>query len=493
MTMRLSDIVARIDGARLRGDDCDVRDVVHRHDEVTPDVMFAAVSGAQHDGHDYVAEAIKRGASAVVTDRPIDAQISQLLVQDVRRDMGPIAALVHANPSGDLVLFGVTGTNGKTTVTAFLEAACAANGWGTGVIGTVATRIHGDAVPGVRTTPEATDLQRLFRLMHTRGVDAVAMEVSSHGLELYRVDGTTFATVMFTNLSQDHLDFHGSMERYYRAKRRLFTPEFSRQGVVFVDDEWTQRLRHETQIPVVTVGFDDAAVDVRCRITGASTGELVGSLPTGERLNIHLTVPIPGRHNLANAALAVVAATLNGVPPNVACDGIAHAPGVPGRLEPVRLGSQIRGYVDFAHTPEAIRAVIAAGRALLEDRGRLILVIGCGGERDQQKRGPMGAAATLADLAVLTSDNPRSETPQSILDAVHQGASMAVENGAACQVLVELDRAHAIRRAVELAEPNDIIIVAGKGHETTQIFADRTVAFDDRKVLKDAYTSQKGC
>jgi len=492
MTMRLSDIVARVDGASLHGDDCAVRDVVHRHDEVTPGVMFAAITGAQHDGHDFVVEAIKRGASAVLTDRPLDTGIPQLVVRDVRQQMGIVASHVHANPSGDLVLFGVTGTNGKTTVTAFLEAACAAHGWGTGVIGTVATRIHGDSEPGVRTTPEATDLQRLFRLMHTRGVDAVAMEVSSHGLELNRVDGTTFATVLFTNLSQDHLDFHGSMEAYYQAKRRLFTQGFARHGVVFVDDQWTKRLVHEAEIPVVRVGFAGEEADVTCQVTGASTAELAGILPNGVTINEYVTVPIPGRHNLANAALAVVAVTLNGVSPKIACDGIAHAPGVPGRLEPVELGDHVRAYVDFAHTPEAIRAVIAAGRSLLEADGRLILVVGCGGERDQAKRGPMGSAATLADMAILTSDNPRSEDPQAILDAIHAGATAAVLNGAACDVHVEVDRRTAIERAVVKANPHDVIIVAGKGHETTQIFADRTVAFDDREVIKDAYASRKG-
>lgn len=492
MTMRLSDIVARVSGASLHGDDCAIVDVVHRHDEVTPGVMFAAVTGAQHDGHDFLQEAILRGAAAVLTDRPLDTPIPQLVVGDVRQQMGIIASHVHANPSGDLVLFGVTGTNGKTTVTAFLEAACAANGWGTGVIGTVATRIHGDSEPGVRTTPEAPDLQRLFRLMFTRGVDAVAMEVSSHGLTLNRVDGTTFATVLFTNLSQDHLDFHGSMEAYYQAKRRLFTEKFARHGVIFVDDQWTKRLVHEAEIPVVRVGFFGEDVDVSCQVTGASTAHLAGILPNGDILDEHVTVPIPGRHNLANAALAVVAAALNGVPADVACDGIAHAPGVPGRLEPVALENNVRAYVDFAHTPEAIRAVIAAGRSLLENDGRLILVVGCGGERDQAKRGPMGLAATLADIAILTSDNPRSEDPQAILDAIHAGASAAVLDGAVCDVHVEVDRRTAISRAVEAAKPNDIIIVAGKGHETTQIFADRTVAFDDREVIKDADASRKG-
>ncbi|MEX2532772.1 MAG: UDP-N-acetylmuramoyl-L-alanyl-D-glutamate--2,6-diaminopimelate ligase [Nitriliruptoraceae bacterium] len=492
MTMRLSDIVARVSDASLRGGDCTVHDVVHRHDEVTPGVMFAAVTGAQHDGHDFVQEAIARGAAAILTDRPLDAPIPQLMVRDVRQQMGIIASHVHANPSGDLILFGVTGTNGKTTVTAFLEAACAANGWGTGVIGTVATRIHGDSEPGVRTTPEATDLQRLFRLMYTRGVDAVAMEVSSHGLALNRVDGTTFATVLFTNLSQDHLDFHGSMEAYYQAKRRLFSEKFARHGVVFVDDQWTKRLVHDAEIPVVRVGFSGEDVDVSCQITGTSTAHLVGTLPNGDILDEHVTVSIPGRHNLANAALAVVAVVLNGVPADVACDGIAHAPGVPGRLELVALENNVRAYVDFAHTPEAIRAVIAAGRSLLEKNGRLILVVGCGGERDQAKRGLMGLAATLADIAILTSDNPRSEDPQAILDAIHAGAIAAVFEGAVCDVHVEVDRRTAISRAVEMAKPNDIIIVAGKGHETTQIFADRTVAFDDREVIKDADASLKG-
>ncbi len=495
MTMRLSDIVARVDGADLRGGDCPVTDVVHRHDDVHAGVLFAAVRGANHDGHDYVADAVSRGAVAALVSQPVAVSVPQIVVDDVRATMGLIASFVHGEPSRDLCVFGVTGTNGKTTVTAFLEAACAAHGLGTGVIGTVTTRILGDAQPGVRTTPEATDLQRLFAVMHNRGVDAVAMEVSSHGLDLRRVDGTTFRTVLFTNLSQDHLDYHGSMDAYFAAKARLFTPGFASNGVIFCDDPWAQKLAANAPIAVVTVGFDDADAgpfDVQVSMTSLTKVTLSGTLLDGENLTATLTVPLPGRHNLANGALAVVAAALNGVPPHVACDGIAHAPGVPGRFEAVPLGDGMRGYVDFAHTPDAVRAVIDAARGLVTGDGRVILVVGCGGERDKGKRGPMGRAATGADVAVLTSDNPRSENPQAILDAIHAGAKAALAYGARCDVVVEVDRALAIGHAVRIAQPGDVIIVAGKGHEATQIFKTGSVPFDDRDVLKDAYASVKG-
>lgn len=489
--MRLSDIVAQVGNARLIGDDAEVNDVVHRHDEVLPGTMFAAIAGQRHDGHDFIADAVTAGAAAVLVQQATALPIPQLVVPNVRHTLGLVASLVHAQPSRKLSVVGVTGTNGKTTVSAFLEAAFAAHGVGTGVIGTVATRILGESQDATHTTPESTDLQRLFQRMYDRGVDAVAMEVSSHGLDLRRVDGTHFTTAVFTNLSQDHLDYHGDMDRYFAAKQRLFTAGFSDHGVVFVGDEWAARLVREATIPLVTVGFA-GDVDITVQPTGPQTAELVGAFPDGEPVARTLTVPIPGRHNLANGALAAVAARSNGVPIGVACAGIAHAPGVPGRLEPVQLGAGIRAFVDFAHTPDAVQAVIAAGRGLVAAHGRVIVVVGCGGERDQAKRGPMGAAATTADIAILTSDNPRSEDPHIILSAVAAGSEAAVNAGASCTLHTEVDRRRAIERAVVAARDGDVIIVAGKGHERTQMFADHSIPFDDREVLRNAYRTVKG-
>lgn len=491
MTMRLSDIVASLPDARLTGVDTDVAGISHRSRDVGPGDVFAAIAGANHDGHDFVGEAVQNGAVAVLATRDTGHDVPHVIVSDVRTQLGEVASVIYGRPSENMAVFGVTGTNGKTTVTSFIEGACAANGMGTGVIGTVATRIHGESEPGVRTTPEATELQHLLATMYRRGVDAVAMEVSSHGLDLRRVDGTRFACVVFTNLSQDHLDYHRSMDAYFAAKQRLFTPDFASQGVVFVGDSWAQQLADTSPIPVVTVGFD-GPVDVTVAVRGPAQARLLGTISHVGEIDETLRVPIPGAHNLANGAVAAVAAACSGIPMRTALDGIASSPGVSGRFEPVMLPDGPRAYVDFAHTPDAVRAVVAAAKALCTDAGRVILVVGCGGDRDPEKRGPMGAAATTADVAVLTSDNPRSEDPEAILAAIARGAEQAVQNGETCTIHLDVDRRSAIAYAVSQANPNDVIVIAGKGHETTQIFADRTVVFDDRHVLRDAYNTFKG-
>lgn len=491
MTVRLTDIVASLPGARLVGADTDVSDLVHHHDKVTEGSMFAAIAGSQHDGHAFIGDAAMRGARAVLATSATAHPLPHVVVPDVRAVLGDVASLIHDGPSQKMAVFGITGTNGKTTVASFIEAACAANGMGTGVIGTVATRIHGESQPGVHTTPEATDLQRILATMYRRGVDAVAMEVSSHGLDLKRVDGTRFACVVFTNLSQDHLDYHHSMETYFAAKQRLFTPQFAPVGVVFVNDAWASKLASQSPIPVVTVGFD-GQVDLTLTVTGATEGRLRGNLTGVGPVEETVNVPIPGAHNLANAAVAAVATALHGVPLPIALAGIRVSQGVAGRLEHVDLPSGPRAFVDFAHTPDAVRAVLSTAHTLCGGVGRVILVVGCGGDRDAAKRGPMGATATDADVAILTSDNPRSEDPMAILNTVVDGARQAVANGARCEIAVEVDRRTAITRALELAQPDDVIVVAGKGHETTQIFAHHTIEFDDRQVLREVYDELRG-
>lgn len=495
MTATLAEVAAALTGAgRAAGVPLDrVRlvDATHDSRQVRPGWLFCAVPGARTDGHDHAAAAVADGAAALLVERELDLAVPQLVVPSVRVAMGPAAAVIHGHPSRDLTVVGTTGTNGKTTVSYLLEGAFAAAGQGTGVIGTVETRVLGERLPGVRTTPEGTDLQRLLRHLHDRGVDAVAAEVSSHGLDLHRVDGTRFAVAMYTNLSQDHLDWHGTMERYLAAKARLFTRALADRGVVFLDGPWAERLLERSEIETVTVGWARAQPGVQrsadVQLTDVSSGVAGGSarlrgLPGGD---VTVSTVLPGAFNLANAAVAVVGAVRTGVAPGVAAAGVAAAPGAPGRLERVTAVAGPAVFVDYAHTPDAITAVLDTLRAALPAGGRLTIVVGCGGDRDRDKRTPMGAAAAAADVAVLTSDNPRSEEPEAILVPVVDGARGAIADGAPAELHVVPDRREAIVLALSQAGEDDIVLLAGKGHETVQEYADRTVPFDDRLVAAE--------
>jgi UDP-N-acetylmuramoyl-L-alanyl-D-glutamate--2,6-diaminopimelate ligase len=483
VTATLFAVAAELRRSERHGSDVALDDATHDSRQVGPGWLFCAVPGSRVDGHDHAATAVEQGASALLVERWLDLPVPQIRVPSVRAAMGPAASVVHGQPSHELTVVGTTGTNGKTTTSYLLEGAFAAAGLGTGVIGTVETRIHGGRLPGERTTPEGTDLQRLLRTMATRGVDAVAMEVSSHGLDLRRVDGTRFEVAVYTNLSQDHLDWHGSMEAYLAAKARLFTPALARQGVVNLDGPWARRLLELAEVPVVTLGRDEDAdvriVDEVSRVDGGRA-----TLVFDDR-QLVVSTTMPGRFNLTNAATAVVAAVAAGVPDEAAVAGVAASPGAPGRFDRVDVGQPFTVLVDYAHTPDAVAHVIATVRSLLGHEGRAILVLGCGGDRDRQKRGPMGAAAADAHVAVLTSDNPRSEDPLAILDVMASGAYEAVATGAPADVIVEPDRRRAIAAALELARPGDAVVIAGKGHETGQELADRTIPFDDREVARD--------
>lgn len=479
MSATLGEVAAALRRSERHGADVEVTDAAHDSRQVGPGTLFCAIPGARADGHDHAPTAVARGAAALLVERWLDLPVPQLKVPSVRAAVGPAAAAVHGHPSDELTVVGITGTNGKTTTAYLVEAAFAATGIGVGVIGTVETRIHGETQPGVRTTPEGTDLQRLLRRMHTRGVDAVAMEVSSHGLDLRRVDGTRFAVAVYTNLSQDHLDWHGSMEAYLAAKARLFLPTFAPRGVVFLDGPWARRLLDLVRIPVTTVGTD-ADADVRLVDVALSVDGGRGTLVWDDD-RIALRTRLPGRFNLENAASAFVAAVTAEVPAPTAAAGIAACPGAPGRLERVERGQPFTVLVDYAHTPQAVAQVVTTLRSI-GSGGRVLVVLGAGGDRDRGKRGAMGAAAASADVAVLTSDNPRSEDPERILAAVAAGAREAVAAGAPAELVVELDRQRAIAAALDAARTGDMVVIAGKGHETGQELADRTLPFDDRVV-----------
>jgi UDP-N-acetylmuramoyl-L-alanyl-D-glutamate--2,6-diaminopimelate ligase len=484
---RIAGLVQRLPDARLHGDgEVLVSGITHDSRDVRPGDVYVARAGLKTHGIEHVAEALEAGARAVLTDaasttRALDAGAAAVVeVPDPQAQAGPAAAWVYGDPARDLVIVGITGTNGKTTTAYLVDAGLRAAGRRTGLIGTIETRVGDEVLASVRTTPESTDLQALFAVMRERDVTAVAMEVSSHALALGRVAGTSYAVAVFTNLSQDHLDFHADMEDYFRAKASLFTPELARRGVVCVDDEWGRRLAAEARIPVTTLG-EPPADWVRTRESVLSTGgraELTDP-DGGEHI---VDVSLPGRFNLRNAAAAYVALIEAGVAPDDARAGLRALEAVPGRMERVDAGQPFLAIVDYAHTPEAVTTLLVEARALAADAGRVLVVLGCGGDRDRGKRPLMGAAAsTHADVAVLTNDNPRSEDPAQILEAMAAGA----QSGTA-EVVVLPDRREAIGLAVERARAGDVVVVAGKGHEQGQEYDGRTLPFDDRLVLREA-------
>ncbi|MEU9414110.1 UDP-N-acetylmuramoyl-L-alanyl-D-glutamate--2,6-diaminopimelate ligase [Streptomyces sp. NPDC051000] len=464
--------------------------ITHDSRAVRPGDLYAALPGAKAHGADFAAQAAALGAAAVLTDpagaeRAAATGLPVLAVADPRARMGELAAAIYGRPGEALLQLGITGTSGKTTTAYLVEGGLRAAGRATGLVGTVEMRIGDERIKSERTTPEATDLQALFAVMRERGVEAVAMEVSSHALVLGRVDGCVFDVAVFNNLSPEHMEFHSDMEDYFQAKAQLFTERRARLGVVNADDEYGRRLAKEATIPIVTFSATgDPAADWRAEdvVLGAADSTLTLVGPDGQR--VRATAPLPGPFNVANTVAAIVTLAAAGLDPQTAADGVAAVPGVPGRLERVDAGQPFLAVVDYAHKTDAVESVLRALREVTE--GRLHIVLGCGGDRDTTKRAPMGAAAArFADVAVLTSDNPRSEDPLAILAAMFEGAVSVppAERGA---VLVDADRAAAIAAAVARARPGDTLLVAGKGHEQGQDTAGVVRPFDDREVLRAA-------
>ena len=477
-------LVDVIPESRVHGDGAAlVRGITHDSRHVVPGDVYLARAGEHTHGIAHVDEAVRAGAVAVLTDRAsvargVDAGVSAVVeVDDPRPVAGVAAAWVYDNPTDSMRVLGITGTNGKTTTAYLAEAGLQAAGHVTGLVGTVETRVGDLALPSVRTTPEATDLQGLFALMREHGADAVAMEVSSHALALDRIVGTRFAVAAFTNLSQDHLDFHRDLEDYFAAKAQLFRAALADSAVVLVEDDWGRRLAASVDIPLTTIGSADA--DWTILPLEREALRLRG--PDGAEHRIE--VGLPGAFNLRNAALAYVALLELGVPAEAARDGIAAVRAVPGRMERIVAGQPFTVLVDYAHTPDAVRLLLTEARDLAGDGGRVVVVLGCGGDRDRDKRPQMGAAAAEgADVAVLTSDNPRSEDPGTILEAMLAG----VGPGARATVVVDADRHSAIDQSIGLARDGDVVVIAGKGHEQGQEFAGETIPFDDRSVVRQA-------
>jgi UDP-N-acetylmuramoyl-L-alanyl-D-glutamate--2,6-diaminopimelate ligase len=450
---------------------------------VTPGALFFCVPGFRTDGHDFAPDAVARGAAALVCERPLGLGVPELVVDDVRAAMGPAAARFYGNPTARLQLVGITGTNGKTTTAFLVRHLFEQAGRRCGLLGTVKRVVAGVEEEVERTTPEAIDLQHTFRRMLDGGDVACAMEVSSHALELGRVAGITFACRVFTNLTQDHLDFHETMEAYFLAKRRLFAPLAEAAGsaggaptssgglaVVNVDDDYGRRLAAE--IDCVTFAIEGEA-DYRARDIEF---DLMGSRFSCETPDgpIRIESPLPGLFNVQNVLGAVAAVRQLGVE-EISLDGFGR---VPGRFEPVDEGQDFGVLVDYAHTPDSLENVLRAAREVT--RGRLHAVFGAGGDRDRGKRQLMGdAARRLADRVLVTSDNPRSEPPEAIIDEIMQGAGPDAER--------EVDRRRAIALAIDSAAPGDVVVIAGKGHEQGQEFEDgRKEPFDDLDVARAA-------
>ncbi|MEO0495506.1 MAG: UDP-N-acetylmuramoyl-L-alanyl-D-glutamate--2,6-diaminopimelate ligase [Actinomycetota bacterium] len=435
----------------------DVVDVEHDSRRVTAGTLFACVPGATTDGHDHAPAAVEAGAIALLVERRLDLRVPQVVVPSVRAAMGPAAAAVHGHPSGRIPVIGVTGTNGKTTTVRLIGDLLEQLGRSATEIGTLT---------GVRTTPEAPELQRVLADAHRQGHAAVAMEVSSHALDLHRVDGTRFAVGVFTNLGVDHLDFHGDLASYEAAKARLFTSELTDLGIVSTDTEAGERIAAAAEIPIVPV-------DTTAR-EAAATG------PTGSRFRWRghdVSLPLAGPFNVTNAVLAAEAVAALGHAEADVADALGRVRGVPGRFETVDAGQVFTVIVDYAHTPDGLEAVLGAAREIT-DRA-LIVVFGAGGDRDQGKRPQMGEVARrLADRVVVTSDNPRGEDPQAIIGAIVSGMDADPE-------LVEADRRRAIRHAIAGAREGDVVLIAGKGHETTQTIGDEVLEFDDRVVAHE--------
>jgi UDP-N-acetylmuramoyl-L-alanyl-D-glutamate--2,6-diaminopimelate ligase len=452
--------------------DVEITSLAYDSRRVTAGTLFFAVPGFNFDGHTFAPEAVARGAAALVVERPLGLGVPEVVVESVRSTMGPAAARFHEDPSGELAVVAVTGTNGKTTTTFMVRAMLEGSGSPCGLIGTIKVVVGGIERPGGRTTPEAIDLQSELRAMVDAGDRACAVEASSHGLALERCEAMRSRVAIFTNLARDHFDFHDSMEDYFQAKRRLFATDPD-VAVVNVDDEHGRRLADELPHPVTYAA--DAPADYRVEVleSGLAGSRFRVDTPDGP---VELRCALPGRHNAANATAALAAARALGVDDATAAGALAALEAVPGRLEPVRRGQDFEVLIDYSHTPDSLRRALETSRALAGS-GRVLCVFGCGGNRDRGKRSRMGAIASeLADHVIVTSDNPRWEDPVAIIRDVLEGAG---------DVDWMVDRRDAIARVLGLAGPGDLVLIAGKGHELYQEVGGRRLPFDDAATARE--------
>jgi UDP-N-acetylmuramoyl-L-alanyl-D-glutamate--2,6-diaminopimelate ligase len=437
--------------------------------------MFCAIVGNHEDGHDFAASAVAAGASSLAVQRWLPLDVAQLKVPSTRAALGPLAAAFHGRPADELATVGVTGTNGKTTTTHLLEAALIASGRTTGLIGTVEYRCGAWSEPASLTTPEPSKLHGLLAQMRARGADSIVMEVSSQALDQHRVDGITFDVGIWLNLTEEHLDYHGTLEQYYASKALLFEPEHSRSGFVCIDDEWGHRLAAQATIPTVTFGRDPTA-DVHVEVLGTGLGgtDILLDIDGGVRLH----APVVGEVTANDIAAAYLAARSLGAEPNPVARGIATCSWVPGRFELVDAGQPFMVIVDYAHTPDALHRAIVTARELASPDGSVHLVVGCRGGKDRLKRQATGRAAAEADDPILTTDDPDGEDPAEIVNQMRLGTIDMPSD----HVREEIDRRAAIRAAIEGAGAGDVVLITGRGHEQSRRLGARLEPFDDREV-----------
>ena len=501
-TMSLSPL-ARAAGdvvVAVRGDDATVvGGVTLDSRRVSKGDIFFCVPGLTQDGHEYAPAAVEAGAAALVVERPLDLGVPEVQVTDARVAMARMGAEFYGRPGDDLMLLGVTGTSGKTTTTWLLEPILVAAGHVAGLIGTIETRLAGESKPGVRTTPDSLDLQRTLAAMRAAGVTAVALEVTSHALTLHRVETLRFSAAAFTNLSQDHLDFHAGMEDYFAAKRSLFVPERIERGAINIDDAYGRIIKKSATVEMIGFGVaPDADVRAESLRSGPWGMEFVALTPSGE---LKIKTALIGEFNLSNCLAAISVALQAGISPSAIEAGLQSVKSVPGRFEGVDAGQPFSVVVDYSHKPDALDNVLREARRMAQSSrgarsvgpqedggGRVFCVFGCGGDRDRAKRPLMGrVAATGADVVVVTSDNPRSEDPEAIIAEIVGGITAERSDGPDATII---DRRAAIEFAIHAARDGDVVVIAGRGHESDQVFADHTEPFDDRIVAREALAAE---
>ena len=475
----LAELAGLLPSAQLIGESVLLTDLTLDSRAVRPGSLFCATRGSRYDGHIFIDDAIEAGAAAVMVAHPVNVKVPQLIVPSVRHAIGRVASYFFGEPSKSLEVIGITGTNGKTTSSYLIESVLNGTERSVGLIGTIESRFAGLNRPSIYTTPEAPDLHRLLADMLHDGTQSVVMEVSSHGIDQHRIDSMRFEVAVFTNLSPEHLDYHGTMEQYYYTKARLFVPALTNFAVIGTDTEWGRRLASQVAVEHVTYG------------PGPSNDFVVSDielLPIGTRFLLRhhgrttqLTVPILGAHNAYNAAAAAAVGFILGVDQDVVYAGIENCHAVAGRFESITMGQDFQVVVDYAHTPDAIRSLIETVR-LQSSVGKVILVAGARGRRDRLKRPELGRAAAMSDLAILTADNPGDEEPAEIVAQLLAGTL----DVATSRIVVELDRRKAIELAIDEAEPGDTVLIVGRGHEQSLRVGPAVVYLDDREVARSA-------